>query len=245
MQDYGPSTYGDRIAEAYDEFHGSTTLDPSAAVELLAELAGDGRALELGIGTGRVAIPLAAKGVRVEGVDASEAMVARLRAKPGGAEIPVTVGDFADLPVDGTFRLVYIPFTTFFALTSQADQLRCLRRIAGRLEPGGWFVMDAFVPDIGRFRDNQAVTVPEVTPSRVILDTSRHDPVTQTISSAHVVLEDGGVRIYPVFIRYAWPAELDALALAAGLEPVGRFGDYERHPFDADSTRHVSIYRRA
>jgi SAM-dependent methyltransferase len=244
MQDYGPSTYGDRIAEVYDDLHGAR-LDPAAAVEFLAELAGDGRALELGIGTGRVALPLAARGVHVEGIDASEAMVARLRAKPGGADIPVTMGDFTDLPVEGTYRLIYIPFTTLFALPSQADQLRCMRAVAEHLDTDGRFVMEAFVPDLGRYRDNQAVTVPEVTPTRVILDTSRHDPVTQTITAAHVVLDsEGGVRLYPVFIRYAWPAELDAMALAAGLEPEARYGDYDKTRFDAASTRHVSVYRK-
>jgi SAM-dependent methyltransferase len=243
MPDYGPSTYGDRIAEVYDDWF-LERLDPTAAVDFLAELAGDGRALELGIGTGRVALPLAARGVAVEGIDASEAMVARLRAKPGGADIPVTFADFVDVPVEGTFRLIYVPFTTFFALQSQADQLRCLRAIAERLEPGGRFVMDAFVPDLGRYRNDQAVTVREVTASRVMLDTALHDPVTQRISSAIVVLSDDGVRMHPVFIRYAWPAELDAMALAAGLEPEARYGDYDKRPFGAASAIHVSVYRK-
>lgn len=244
MEDYGPSTYGDEIADIYDDWYGSTRMDPAGAVELLAELAGDGRALELGIGTGRVALPLAAKGVKVEGVDASEAMVAKLRQKPGGNDIRVTMGDLVVVPVDGPFRLIYIPFTTFFALTSQAEQIRCLGNVVDRLEPGGWFVMDAFVPDLGRFRNDQSLVAQIVTADSVMLDASRLDPVNQTISSAHVVLENGKVRIYPVFIRYAWPAELDAMAMAAGLEPVHRYADYDRRPFEASSTRHVSVYRK-
>jgi SAM-dependent methyltransferase len=243
MHDYHASTYGDRIADVYDSWY-QQRLDPSAAVEFLAELAGDGRALELGVGTGRVALPLAGRGVKVEGIDASEAMVAKLRAKPGGADIPVTFGDFADVAVDGTYRLVYVPFTTLFALPSQAEQIRCLRNVAAHLDEEGAFVMDAFVPDVTRYRDHQAVTAQWVAPDALLLDVSRHDPVNQTVESSHVLLSDDGVRLYPVCIRYAWPAELDAMALAAGLGLASRFGGYDRRPFDATSTRHVSVYRK-
>jgi SAM-dependent methyltransferase len=242
VENYGPSTYGDRIAEVYDELYGHMG-DVSVVVDLLARLAGKGRALELGIGTGRVALPLAAAGVEVAGVDASEAMVARLREKPGGGDIPVSVGNFADVAVDGTFRLIYVPFTTFFALTSQEEQIRCLRNVAAHLDDGGWFVMDAWVPDPTRYRNDQALSVTEVASDRVVLDATRHDPVTQTIRSSHVVMTDGGLRLYPVFARYAWPAELDAMALVSGLVLVDRFADYDRRPFDASSPRHVSVYR--
>jgi SAM-dependent methyltransferase len=243
MEPYGPSTYGDRIAEVYDEWY-APRMDPTDAVDLLAELAGEGRALELGIGTGRVALPLAARGVRVSGIDASRAMVERLRAKPGGGEIDVTIGDFADVAVEGVFSLVYVPFTTFFALLSQAEQIRCLCNVAASLEPGGWFVLDAFVPDLTRYNNNQAVFTQEVGSTSVVLDASRHDPVAQRVDSSHVVLTEGGVRIYPVALRYAWPAELDAMAMAAGLDPAQRYGGYDRRPFDRSSTHHVSIFRR-
>jgi SAM-dependent methyltransferase len=156
MENYRPSTYGDRIADVYETWYGNQ-MDPSAAVDLLEGLAEKGRALELGIGTGRVALPLAARGVAVEGIDASEAMVAKLREKPGGEDIPVSIGDFADVAVEGTYRLVYVPFTTFFALPSQAEQIRCLHNVAAHLEDGGWFVLDAWVPDVGRYRDAQVV----------------------------------------------------------------------------------------
>jgi SAM-dependent methyltransferase len=242
VENYGPSTYGDRIAEIYDELHGDRG-DVSAAVALLAGLAGDGRALELGIGTGRIALPLAAAGVTVEGIDASAAMVAKLRDKPGGAAIPVSLGNFADLAVGGTFRLIYVPFTTFFNLTTQEEQIRCLGNVAAHLEAGGWFVMDAFVPDPGRFRRQQAIAVHRVDADRVVLDATRHDPVTQTITSSHIVIRDGDVRLYPVHARYAWPAELDAMALVAGLVLVDRFADYDRRPFEASSPRHVSVYQ--
>src|SRR5579862_7622337 len=136
MDDYGISTYGDRIAGVYDSWYGER-LDPASAVEMLAGLAGAGRALELGIGTGRVAVPLAARGVRVEGIDSSEEMVSRMRAKPGGGDIQVHMGDFTDVAVDGLFTLIYIPFTTFFALPSQAEQLRCMRNVRAHLDSGG------------------------------------------------------------------------------------------------------------
>lgn len=244
MEGYEASTYGDRIAEVYDEWY-EPRLDPTAAVGLLADLAGNGRALELGIGTGRVALPLAARGVQVSGIDASQAMVDKLRAKPGGTEIDVTIGNFAEVAVDGLFSLVYVPFTTFFALLSQAEQIRCLGNVAAHLEPGGSFVLDAFVPDLARFRNNQSVFAQEVSSGRVLLDASRHDPVGQRIDSSHIVLAESGLRLYPVALRYAWPAELDAMGLVAGLVLSERYGGYDRRPFDASSTHHVSIYRLA
>lgn len=242
MEGYGNATYGDAIAEVYDRWY-STRLDPTAAVSLLAELAGQGPALELGIGTGRVALPLAARGVPVSGIDASREMVSRLRAKPGGADIPVRIGDFADVDVEGPFSLIYVPFTTLFALDSQGEQIRCLKNVARRLQPGGHFVMDAFVPDPSRFSNQQSVSVPQVGLDQVMLDVGRHDPVHQRIESCHVVISNDGARVYPVSVRYAWPAELDAMAQVAGMELLHRYADYDRSPFQATSARHVSVYR--
>jgi hypothetical protein len=153
------------------------------------------------------------------------------------------MGNFADVAVDGVFSLVYIPFTTFFALPSQAEQIRCLRNVASHLEPGGSFVLDAFVPDVRRFHLGQAVSVPTVEADRVMLDVARHDPVGQTIHSSHILLTGRGVQLVPVVLRYAWPAELDAMALVAGLSLAARYADYTRRPFEATSGRHVSIYR--
>ena len=241
MEGYDESTYGDTIADVYDDWY-LQRFDVDQTVEFLAELAGDGPALELAIGTGRIALPLAARGVDVVGIDASERMVARLRSKPGGGAIPVTMGDFADVAVDGTFRLIYIPFTTLFALSSQAEQIRCFRNVAAHLEPSGYFALDAFVPDLRRFHHNQAVSVPEIRIDSVILDVSRHDPVEQRIESSHLLVAAEGVRLFPMAIRYAWPAELDVMAMHAGLERIGRWADYDRSPFTADSPRHVSVY---
>ncbi len=244
MEGYRPGTYGDRIAEVYDAMT-ATMPDPVDCVQRLAELAGPGPALELGIGTGRVALPLAARGVRVHGIDASPAMVERLRAKPGGDAIPVTFGDFADLLVEGSYRLVYVVFNTFYALLSQEDQLRCFARVAGRLAPGGVFVLTGFVPDPTMYSGGQSVRATEVSLDRARLDLARHDPVAQRVDFQHVVLTEGGVRLYPGALRYAWPSELDLMARLAGLRLRERWGGWRREPFDADSGLHVSVYEHA
>ena len=243
MEGYRPSTYGDRIADIYDSLY-QQRLDPTETVAFLAELAGEGRALELGIGTGRVAIPLKEAGVEVLEIDASEAMVARLRAKPGGADIPVTLADFTDIEVEGQFRVVYVPFTTFFTLASQDEQVRCLQSVTKHLEPGGCFVLDVFVPDLTRFTMNQSTTTQEVALDHVLIDAMRHDPVAQTITGHHVVIDETGTRLYPLRVRYATPSELDLMARLAGLVLQDRFGWYDRSPFTAQSTRHVSVYTK-
>ncbi|PXY38416.1 class I SAM-dependent DNA methyltransferase [Prauserella flavalba] len=234
-----PAAYGEAWAPVYDELFGGSGVSP--AVDLLADLAYGGRALELGIGTGRVALPLAARGVEVVGVDASEAMVARLREKPSGRAIPVTIGDMADVPVDGRFRLVYVVANSFFALLTQARQVDCFRAVAGALEPGGSFVLECFVPDPSRF-DRRVQTL-AVTEDSASYEIARHDPVNQRVHSQHVTVDEQGHRLRPVTLRYAWPAELDLMAQLAGLQPGQRCGDWDRGPFDATSTKHVSIYR--
>jgi SAM-dependent methyltransferase len=243
LEGYEEATYGDAIADAYDDWY-QNLFDIEATADLLAALAEGGRVLELAIGTGRVAVPLARRGVDICGVDASERMVAKLRAKPGGEHIPVTMGNFADVPIEGPFRLIYVVFTTLFALPSQAEQIHCLRQVAARLGPGGSFVMDAFVPDLTRFRGNQTVTAEHVGVNQVRLDASRHDPVEQRIDSSHILITSDGARLFPVALRYAWPAELDAMAMVAGLHLVNRWADYARSPFTATSTRHVSVYAK-
>ena len=245
MTDYRPETYGDRVADVYDEWYGDAAfLQTEASVDLLAELAGAGPALELAIGTGRVALPLAARGVEVHGVDASERMVAKLREKPGGEAIPVTIGDFADVSVDGKYPLVYVVFNTFFALPTQEDQVRCFANVAAHLVDGGAFALSAFVPDVARFDRGQRVQVNRLDTGEVMLDASRHDPVAQRIESDHILLTEEGAKLYPVNLRYAFPAELDLMARLAGLELVNRWGGWSREAFTADSPRHVSVYGR-
>ena len=244
VTEYEPSTYGDRMASGYDTWPG-LPADAGAAAAFLAGLAGEGPLLELGIGTGRVALPLAERGLEVHGIDASEAMIARLREKAGGERIRVAVGDFADVRAPGgPYRLVFVVFNTLFALLSQQDQGRCFRNVAGALGPGGTFVIQAFVPDLARFDRGQRVQAGHVGLDEVQLEVSSHDPATQRVESMHVVLREEGVRLYPIRLRYAWPSELDLMGGAAGLRLRERWSGWSREPFTADSTNHVSVYEK-
>jgi SAM-dependent methyltransferase len=238
-----PSFYGDRWAGVYDEQHGG--LDPAPAVEFLAGLGGSGRVLELAIGTGRVALPLAARGIRVEGVDASEAMVGRLRAKPGGESIPVTIGDMAEVPVSGPFRLVYLVFNALFGLLSQARQAECFTGVARELDPGGMFVIECFVPDLAQFDRGQRVHTRAVTEDSATFAVSVHDAVQQRVTIQIVTLDGDGIHLRPVALRYSWPSELDLMASQAGLRLRERYGGWDRQPFDSASPAHVSVYQRA
>lgn len=241
MSDYDASTYGDRIADVYDLMH--PHAEPGA-VDLLTELAGDGPVLELGVGTGRMALPLASRGVTVHGLDSSQAMVAKFHEKPGGRDIPVTIGDFTDFDLEARYQLVFVAFNTIFALQSQDDQVRCFQAVARHLQPGGSFLVQAFVPDLSRFDRNQRVAVRDINPDTVILEIARHDPIRQHVHSHLVHLSTHGLRLYPVQLRYAWPSELDLMARLAGLALWKRWANWSREPFDANSGFHVSVYRR-
>jgi SAM-dependent methyltransferase len=214
-------------------------------IDTLAELAGDGRALELGIGTGRIALPLSAKGVEVHGIDAAESMISQLRAKPGGQQITITPGNFAEVAVEGTFALVYIVFNTFFALSSQDEQVQCFRNVAARLDAGGCFVIEAFVPDLNRFTGGQVNWATKVTADEVQLDVGQHDAATQRVVSQKVVITEGNVRLYPVQIRYCWPSELDLMAQIAALRLRERWSNWKREPFTSESGQHISVYERS
>jgi SAM-dependent methyltransferase len=241
---YDPATYGERIADVYDDWP-RLPATGERAVEFLAAAAGRGPILELGIGTGRLALPLANRGFAVHGIDASPAMVARLRAKPGGDRIPVTLGNFAEMAVSGRFSLVFVAFNTFFGLQSQEDQVRCFNGVADHLTDDGAFVIEAFVPDVSRFTQGQRVGVTHVGGDVVHLECSVHDPVAQQVHSHQIVITDGGAKLYPVDIRYAWPSELDLMARLAGLRLRERWGGWSREPFGAASGAHVSVYERA
>lgn len=240
MNFYSDETYGETVAGVYDEWYSDYD---SHAIDVLAELAHGGRALELGIGTGRIALPVSAKGVEVHGVDAAASMISRLRAKPGGDRITITQGSFAEIPVDGEFALVYIVFNTFFALSSQDEQVRCFRNVAAHLSRDGCFVMEAFVPDLNRFTGGQVNWATKVTTDEVQLDVGQHDAAAQRVISQKVVLTEGNVRLYPVQIRYAWPSELDLMAQLAGLRLRERWSNWKREPFSSESMHHISIYQ--
>jgi hypothetical protein len=247
IDDYDASTYGDRIADTYDEWYagGGPFDDVSGAVSFLAELAGPGPALELGVGTGRIALPLLLAGVEVHGIDASEAMLARLRAKDGGDRVSVTVGDFRDFDLGIRFPLVYVVFNTFFALLTQDDQVTCFQTVARHLANDGAFAMEAFVPDVARFDRGQRVGAIEVSGDGVRLDVSQHDGIAQRTETQHLVIREDGVRLYPVKLRYAYVAELDLMARLAGMRLRERWADWDRSPLSASSARHVSVWERA
>jgi SAM-dependent methyltransferase len=243
MKEYKTETYGESYAEFYDDWHGAAD---EASVATLKELAGGGRALELGMGTGRLAIPLASSGVEVHGIDASPAMISRMRAKPGGERLKASVGDFADVDAEGEFSLVFVVFNTFFMLLSQEEQLRCFANVAARLAAGGVFVLEAFVPDLSRYEGGQTVKTTAIADDQVILEVTQLDSTRQHLSSQRVVLGgDAGVRLFPIQLRYAWPSELDLMARLAGLRLRERWGGWRREPFDSQSVKHVSVYERA
>lgn len=244
MEGYGAETYGQFWASIYDE-QWQDVFDVDSTVAFLRELAGDGPALELAIGTGRVALPLKESGVDVHGIDVSEAMVAKLRSKPGGAEIPVTMGDFADVGVEGSYPLIFLIFNTLFALTTQEEQIRCFANVAEHLAVGGAFVLEAFVPDLGRFDRDQRVQATRVRVDSVGLEVSRHDPVAQEITSQIVVVTPAGNELYPIHIRYAFPTEIDLMARLAGLRLRKRYGGWRKEPFTSASQGHVSVYERS
>ncbi|HET7552250.1 MAG TPA: class I SAM-dependent methyltransferase [Gemmatimonadaceae bacterium] len=240
MTEYLPSTYGDQIADQYDAMH--PAID-QAAIDLLHDLAAGGPVLELGIGTGRIALPLAARGLKMQGVDASEAMVARLRAKPGGKDIPVTIADFREFDLAEKFALIFLAFNTIFALQSQEDQIQCFRTVARHLRPGGCFLIEAFVPDLTRFDLGQRASVRSIDTDSAMLELSRHDAVAQRVDSQLIRLSSGGLELYPVRLRYAWPSELDLMARLADLTPAHRWANWQREAFGATSGFHVSVYR--
>jgi len=243
MKDYEPIlSFGEADAETYDD---SSRGDEEATIAFLERLARGGPALELAIGTGRIALPLAARGIRVDGIDFSPPMVARLRAKPGGDQIAVTMGDFADVPVPGAYRLIYVVYNTLFNLLTQDDQVRCFENVAAHLTDDGVFVVEAFVPAyLHRLRDDQYVDAERIDVGEVRLDVGRHDPVAQRLDESHVVLSSAGVRVAPIVARYAWPSELDLMARIAGLRLMHRWSSWEEEPFTAVSRRHVSVYGR-
>ncbi len=241
MGDLEAAAYGDAIADVYDALH-PQRAGVDAAAQALARLACGGPALELGIGTGRIALPLARAGVEVHGVDASEAMVAKLRGKPGGADIPVQIGDFADVDVESRFSLIYVVFNTFFSLLTQEDQIRCFRNVARRLTPEGVFVVEAFVPDPCRFTNGQRVNVGNIEGDVVTIDLTRHDPVQQMVISQKLHVHDGRTSAYPLKLRYAWPSELDLMAQLAGLRLRSRWADWDGAPVTAESANQISVY---
>ena len=243
MGDFDPTAYGaSGIADEYDDLYAGH-WETDTAVDRIAELAEGGKVLELGIGTGRLALPLLARGIDVHGVDGSAEMVAKLRRKPGGDRIPVVVGDFAHADAGRGFTLVVLSANTIFALPDQAAQVECFRNAARHLAPSGRFVIEAWVPDVGAFRHNRVVRPRIMRSDRISIETAELDPVTQTMRTTQAVFSEGSVRLYPANHRYAWPAELDLMAQLSGMHREERWADWTCSPFTADSQAHITVYR--
>jgi len=243
VKDFDPMTsFGEDIAATYDDH---LRGDEAETVACLEQLARGGPALELAIGTGRIGLPLAQRGIRVDGIEQSAAMIARLRAKPGGDQIAVTMGDMADVPVSDSYRLIFVVYNTLYNLLTQEDQVRCFDNVARHLTEDGVFLVEALVPNsLYRLRDDQYVEAEAVEVHKVTLDVGRFDPVTQLLDESHVTLSHEGIRVGPIVTRYIWPSELDLMARIAGLRLHGRWAGWNHEPFDARSLRHVSVYGR-
>ena len=240
------ASFGEDVAETYDD---TLRGDEAETVACLRRLAGHGPALELAIGTGRIGLPLAATGTPVDGIEQSAAMIQRLRAKPGGEALTVVQGDMADVPVSGTYRLIYVIFNSIYNLLTQNDQVRCFAGVARHLEEDGVFLLEAALPGPGeaapgpqyRLQD-QYVAAEQVDADRVVLDVGRYDPVTQLLDRSRLIITPGGVHLSPISLRFAWPSELDLMARLAGLRLQSRWGGWNGEPFTATSRRHISVY---
>jgi SAM-dependent methyltransferase len=236
--------FNEPIAQRYDadsaDMFEPEVVEPS--VDLLVELAAGGDALELGIGTGRLALPLSRRGVHVHGIDVSPAMVAKLREKPGADDIAVTIGDFATTTVGGSFRLVYLVYNTIMNLTTQDEQVECFCNAAAHLEPGGCFLIEVGVPSLQRLPPGETVRPFTVTPTRLGFD--EYDIAAQGLVSHHYRAIDGQLEVTSMPFRYVWPAELDLMARLAGMTLRQRWSDWRRQPFDSESTSHISVWQK-
>lgn len=242
MRNYHPAmSFDEGRAPLYDAV--SQRGDETETVSFLASHAQGGPALELAIGTGRIALPLAQHGISVDGVDISPAMVAQLRQKPGGDKLNVVIGNFADVPVSGRYKLIYIVFNTLFNLLTQDEQVRCFENVAQHLTEDGLFVVEGGVPaEFYRLRNHQYVDAEGIEVGKVRLDIARFEPVTQVLEETHVVLTEQGIKLNPIVTRYAWPAELDLMARIAGLKLKDRWANWSKSPFVASSNNCISVY---
>jgi SAM-dependent methyltransferase len=236
--------FGEPVAARYDD-SAADMFDPAVVdpvVDFLAGLAGSGRALELGIGTGRIAVPLARRGVPVHGIELSKAMAARLRAKPGAEDIGVTIGDFATTTVEGTFSVAYLVFNTIGNLTTQSAQVACFQNVAAHLEPGGCFVIETGIPELRRLPPGETMRVFDGSETHWGVD--EYDVANQRLTSHHFELVDGRFELASIPFRYTWPAELDLMAQLGGMGLRERWSGWKREPFTSESRKHVSVWEK-
>jgi SAM-dependent methyltransferase len=243
MEGFTSSTFGELNADEYDALHDPGTTDE--AVSLISDLANGGNILELAIGTGRIALPLLARGHKISGIEGSPEMVVKLREKFGSEAIDVVIGDFADVDIEGPFEHVCLVFNTLFNLQSQEDQIRCFRNVAERLTAGGTFLIETFVPDLSGFSGGQRVQIKRLDMSSVWLEAATHDPVRQLFEFQRIRITTEGTKLVPLPMRYAWPSEIDLMARLAGLTLIHRWGSWNRDPFEASSKMHISVYQKS
>lgn len=243
MKEFGPATFGQLNADEYDALHNPGTTEESVA--LIADLAGPGNILELAIGTGRMALPLAARGLDVSGFDASAEMLDILKSKPGGADIPTWVANMASFDLGQQFDFAFLVFNTLYNLTSQQDQVSCFQHVAKHLKPGGKFLVEAFMPSRETFEQDQAVRTKFVGYDRVWLEAVQHDAVKQSLNYQRIRIDKNGTELKPLPMRYVWPSELDLMAQLAGLSPVARWGGWQKQPLTSSSSFYVIVYERA
>lgn len=243
MRNFDPArSFGERTAATYDDH---LRGDEAETIDFLYEQARGGRVLELAIGTGRIGLPLARRGLDVHGIELSEAMVAQLRKKPGGDAIPVTLGDYADVGVEGTYTLIFVVFNTFYNLLTQEKQVACFENVAKHLTGDGVFVIEAaMATDLLCTRGMQYVDAEAVEVDAVTFDVGRFDLVTQTLDESHVTLTEHGITLSPIVTRYVWPSELDLMARIAGLRLHARYGGWNGEVFDSRSSRYIAVYGR-
>lgn len=234
----------DHVAPYYDELTAALP-ETTQTVDFLADHAGAGRVLELGVGTGRVACPLSLRGFDVTGLDNSAGMLARLRSRSDGAKVTVALGNFTDLPVEGEFSLVYAVFNTLFCVISQDEQLRAIQLAAEHLDPDGTFVVETNLPDLARSDSSgRTLNTGGVERNRVFVEAAMHDAATQRIRTQTIILSEQGIQMFPLMMRYFWPSELDLMAKLAGLRLERRYGNWDRTPYNRDSARQISVFRK-
>jgi SAM-dependent methyltransferase len=241
MKDYNASTYGDKVANVYDERHGDYDAE---MIERIYELAPNGSAFELGIGTGRVALPLSKRGMKVDGIDSSKSMVRKLKAKPGSKKISVQIGDFADFKTAKKYDVVFVVYNTFYGLLTQDDQISCFKSVHNGLKNEGKFVIEAFVPDPARLVNGQNINISDIEKDNVSVAFNLFDAASQTISCQLVRISEKGINMVPIVIRFAYPAEFDLLAKLTGFELSERWANWKKEPFTSNSGFHISVYKK-
>lgn len=243
MDGFGPTSFGELNADGYDEDNDPGTTQE--AVNFIANLAGpNAKILELAIGSGRLSLPLVEMGFDISGIEASQAMVDLMRAKPLGADVPVVIGDMADVDIEGPFDHVFLAFNTLFNLTSQEAQVRCFQNVGKKLKKGGTFLVETYVPKIVAFVNDQQVSTKKLELDKVWIEAATHDPLAQRFDMQRIRITNEGFKLVPLVMRYAHLPELDLMAQLGGMKLVERWGSWEKAPFDKDSKMHVSVYQR-